>query len=41
MSEWRDVVGYEGLYMVSRIGEIVSLDRLKGQFGSGRRVKGE
>lgn len=40
MSEWRDVVGYEGLYMVSRIGEIVSLDRLKGQFGSGRRVKG-
>lgn len=40
MFEWENVVGYEGLYMVNRRGDVVSLDRLKGQFGSGRRVKG-
>lgn len=25
--EWRDVVGYEGLYQVSNLGRIKSLDR--------------
>lgn len=28
MEEWRDVVGYEGLYQVSNLGNVRSLDRI-------------
>ena len=26
--EWKDVVGYEGLYKVSNYGNVISLDRI-------------
>ena len=35
--EWRDVVGYEGLYQVSSDGRVRSLDRVS----CGRRLKGK
>lgn len=41
--EWRPVVGYEGMYEVSEIGDVRSLDRLEAQPGKlrhGRTVKG-
>lgn len=41
MSEqWRDIPGWEGLYQASTEGRIRSVDRLKGDSGSGRAVKG-
>lgn len=30
--EWRDVVGYEGLYQVSNMGRVKSLKRKSAQF---------
>lgn len=39
--EWRDITGYEGLYQVSNIGRVKSLDRMtNGKSGSLRMVKG-
>ena len=39
--EWRDVVGYEGLYQVSNLGNVKSLDRLViCEDGFIRRMKG-
>lgn len=32
MEEWRDIVGYEGLYQVSDLGRVKSLPRLKRNF---------
>lgn len=32
---WRDIIGYEGLYMVSSLGNIRSLDRIINNKGSG------
>lgn len=38
---WKDVVGYEGLYQVSDLGRVKSLDRkVKSGFGSERTVRG-
>ena len=31
MEEWKDVVGYEGLYQVSNLGNIKSMDLLQFQ----------
>lgn len=46
--EWRDVVGYEGLYMVSNRGRVFSLTRIRyngtgntGKIYKGRMLKGE
>lgn len=39
--EWRDVIGYEGLYQVSNLGRVRSLDRLiRGPKGM-RRIRGK
>lgn len=40
MVEWRDVVGYEGLYEVSDDGSVRSLDRVIIYEGDNRRVAG-
>lgn len=37
MEEWKDIVGYEGLYQVSDLGNIKSLDRWI--YGRGRKKK--
>ena len=29
MEEWRDIVGYEGIYQVSNIGRVKSLERVR------------
>jgi hypothetical protein len=40
-NEWVDVVGYEGIYQITRCGKMRSLDRLvKGRGGNRQRVKG-
>ena len=39
MEFWRDIVGYEGLYQVSSLGRIKSLERLK-PFDLNRPEKG-
>lgn len=42
MEEWRDVVGLEGIYMVSNMGRVKSLDRYAKVCGGGYRlVKGK
>lgn len=39
MSEiWKPVVGYEGLYEVSSLGRVRSLDRVRGAYGGGSYV---
>ena len=39
--EWRDVPGYEGMYQVSDLGRVRSLDRVVGhRYGGTRRMKG-
>lgn len=39
---WKDIEGYEGLYQVSNLGRVKSLDRLvKGRYGNSRLVKGK
>lgn len=40
MEEWRDVVGYEGFYMVSSEGRVKSLDRVVAHKGFPRRLHG-
>lgn len=40
MEEWRDVVGYEGLYEVSNLGRVRSVDRQLKYRDSYRTVKG-
>lgn len=35
--EWRDVVGYEGMYLVSNLGKVVGVDRLNSR---GYKIKG-
>ncbi len=30
IEEWRDVVGYEGLYQVSNLGRVKSLPKMRG-----------
>ena len=40
IEEWKDVVGYEGFYMVSNYGNVKSLSR-KSYCGHGYRVKKE
>lgn len=37
MEIWKDVVGYEGIYQVSNMGNVKSLDRVT---SDGRRIKG-
>lgn len=38
LEEWKDIKGYEGLYQVSDLGRVRSLDRLS---ADGRRLKGQ
>ena len=38
MEEWRDIEGYEGLYQVSNLGKVKSLDRVDCR---GRKLKGK
>lgn len=41
VEEWRDVVGYEGIYQVSNLGHIKSLDRMvNSSYGSKMVIKG-
>lgn len=40
MEEWRDIAGYEGLYQVSNLGRVRSLDRVIKCVDSIRRYKG-
>lgn len=38
---WKDVVGWEGLYQVSNLGKVRSLDRhVKGRLKNGKNIKG-
>ena len=37
--EWRDVVGYEGLYKVSNFGRIKSLEKMRGAFNQKEKIK--
>lgn len=38
--EWRDILGYEGMYQVSNLGNIMNLERkVLGPFGSQRTIK--
>lgn len=37
---WKSVVGYEGLYEVSSLGNLKSLDRVKGMYGQLKNYKG-
>lgn len=40
--EWKDITGYEGLYQVSNLGRIKSLDRyIKGRNNCDRLIKGQ
>ena len=36
VEEWKDIVGYEGVYMVSNLGRVKSLDR-KVEYLDGRK----
>ena len=36
--EWRDITGYEGLYQVSNLGRVRSLDRYKNQVSKSKNV---
>lgn len=38
LEEWKDIKGYEGIYQVSDLGRVRSLDRLS---ANGRRLKGQ
>ena len=39
--EWRDIPGYEGMYQVSDLGRVRSLDRVVGhRYGGARKMKG-
>ena len=40
MEEWRDIQGYEGLYQVSNLGRVRSLDRTIETRSGKRRYKG-
>lgn len=40
MEEWRDIPGYEGLYQVSSLGRIKSLDRIVIRGGRKHSIKG-
>lgn len=38
---WKDIQGYEGLYQVSTLGRVRSLDRLiKSRYGNFRKITG-
>ena len=39
MEIWKDVVGYEGLYQVSNLGRVKSIDRYKNNHGTKQLVK--
>ena len=39
MEIWKDVVGYEGLYQVSNLGRVKSVDRYKDNHGTKQLVK--
>lgn len=42
MEEWKDVIGYEGLYQVSNLGQVRSLDRfVKGRYNNYYLKKGQ
>lgn len=36
---WRDIIGYEGLYMVSSFGRVKSLDRYVNHYPSGKMIQ--
>lgn len=39
---WKDVVGWEGIYKVSNLGRVRSLDRhVKGKMRNGKNIKGK
>lgn len=39
---WKDIQGYEGLYQVSTLGRVRSLDRLiKSRYGNFRKITGK
>jgi predicted XRE-type DNA-binding protein len=41
LNNWKDIKGYEGLYMVSQCGQVKSLDRIvNGRWGAKRIIKG-
>jgi hypothetical protein len=41
MEIWKDIIGYEGLYQVSNMGNVKSLDKyINGKFNSKRFIKG-
>lgn len=41
VEQWRDVVGYEGLYQVSNMGRVRSVDRVVRHYlGGPKRLKG-
>ena len=37
---WKDIQGYEGIYQVSNLGNVRSLDRIEKWYGSERPRKG-
>jgi len=42
MERWKDVVGYEGLYQVSDLGRVRSVDRVaRHSQGGAKRLKGQ